>query len=302
MFNFQTPRTLSSGIFLFCVSLLFSAQGLAQPNRDDEARGIYLAGVAAFDAGRFEEALHYFEQSYGISPKPRMLYNIGTAADRVREDDKALNAFERYLAEVPDADNRAEVEGRVRSLRSALERRRAIPETVAPAQPPAAAVVEPPTVATLPAVDSTSSAPLLPESQPIVATAAEPAMVRAPRESVTEPQEQSSGGLSIGGVVLTSVGGASVAAGTVLLVLAQESYTAVEDAKVGTRFSVVAHDYDRAPAFGTAGLVALSVGVAATVGGVVWMLLGSSSEEPTPGDSQLAFRVGPTSLELTGSF
>ncbi|MCX7807199.1 MAG: tetratricopeptide repeat protein, partial [Deltaproteobacteria bacterium] len=78
----------------------------ADEAKDQEARALFQAGQVAFEDGRFEDALQYFRRSYELSGRPALLYNIGLAADRLRRDEEALSAFERYLAEVPDARNR----------------------------------------------------------------------------------------------------------------------------------------------------------------------------------------------------
>jgi uncharacterized protein HemY len=89
--------------------------------RDREARALYEAAVVAFDEGRFEDALRLFRRSYELSERPELLYNVGTAADRLRRNEEALEAFEAYLAARPEADNRANVEARVVVLRQAIE-------------------------------------------------------------------------------------------------------------------------------------------------------------------------------------
>ena len=92
---------------------------------DAVAKGLFQAGAAAFDAGQFEEALEHFQAAYARSPRPKLLYNIGQAADRLRQDDIALDAFRRYLAEVPDAEGREQIEARVRVLEQAVADREA---------------------------------------------------------------------------------------------------------------------------------------------------------------------------------
>jgi tetratricopeptide (TPR) repeat protein len=87
---------------------------------DQEARALFEAGKLAFEEGRFENALGHFQRAFELSGRPRLLYNIGTAADRLRKDDVALAAFERYLAETPDAPNRSAVEARIQVLRTQL--------------------------------------------------------------------------------------------------------------------------------------------------------------------------------------
>jgi tetratricopeptide (TPR) repeat protein len=108
------------------------AQGAQEPAdaspvdaSDAVAKGLFQAGAAAFDAGQFTEALEHFQAAYARSPRPKLLYNIGQAADRLRQDEVALDAFQRYLAEVPDADGREQIEARVRVLEQAVAEQRA---------------------------------------------------------------------------------------------------------------------------------------------------------------------------------
>ena len=91
----------------------------AQTTRDAEARSLFEAGRTAFAAGRFEAALERFREAYELSGRPGLLFNIGSAADRLRRDAEALQAFRAYLDAVPDAANRAEFEARIRVLEEA---------------------------------------------------------------------------------------------------------------------------------------------------------------------------------------
>jgi len=93
-----------------------------EEERDAEARTLFEQGRAAFTASRFAEALDFFRQAYALSQRHALLYNIGQAADRLRRDREALEAFDRYLTEVPDADNRVEVETRMGVLRETIAR------------------------------------------------------------------------------------------------------------------------------------------------------------------------------------
>jgi len=109
-------------------------QEASPESRVEEAKALFTAGRAAFDAGRFADALRHFEQAYEVSQRPALLYNIGLAHDRLRSDEKALAAFEAYLAALPEAPNRAEVETRAQALRDAIARDS---ETAAPVPTPA---------------------------------------------------------------------------------------------------------------------------------------------------------------------
>lgn len=96
----------------------------ATAGEDAEARNLFHAGDVAFREGRYENALDYLQRAYALSHRPALLYNIGTTLDRLRRDDEALAAFEQYLREVPETDNRLEVESRIAVLRAGVEARR----------------------------------------------------------------------------------------------------------------------------------------------------------------------------------
>lgn len=115
---------LCSAMLLACSTI---AQAQASPDasndqfeRDDqEARDLFKLGKQAFDEGRFERALMYFKDAYVLSRRAALLSNIGSALDRLRRDDEALEAYKSYLEQVPDAPNRAFVEERVRVIEAA---------------------------------------------------------------------------------------------------------------------------------------------------------------------------------------
>ena len=194
-------RAWALGVLL---ALLSTAPGSARAqggDRDPEARGLYLAGEAAFEAGRFEDALRYFEQSYALSGRPGLLFNIGQAADRARLDAIAVDAFRRYLASDPelDAAERQRLELRIAALEAALHRGVA----GEPVEPVAAAEPAEPVAAGEPA---DGDAVPLPE-------AAAPELLAAPAADVTPGPDAAGvallvagGVLLIGGGVMTGVG------------------------------------------------------------------------------------------------
>lgn len=81
---------------------------------------MFEAGRAAFDQGRYQDALGYFDRAYQLSRRPQLLYNLGQVHDRLRHDEEALTAFQQYLKQVPGAENRAEVEHRIQAMRQAM--------------------------------------------------------------------------------------------------------------------------------------------------------------------------------------
>src|SRR5687768_1157254 len=98
--------------------------------RDAEARAMYQAGAIAYADGRFADALASWRRAHELSRRPELLFNIGTAAERLRRDAEALGAFEGYLAGRPDASNARQVRARIAVLREAIR------SASAPREPP----------------------------------------------------------------------------------------------------------------------------------------------------------------------
>jgi tetratricopeptide (TPR) repeat protein len=114
-------------ILICACALLLSwpESALAQRADEDVAKALFQAGKAAYEAGQYADALKYFEQAYEQSKRPRMFYNIGQAADRLRNDERALEAFRRFLELVPDDPARPDVELRITALERSVAQRTA---------------------------------------------------------------------------------------------------------------------------------------------------------------------------------
>ncbi len=117
----------------------------ATTSQDQEARMLFEAGRVAYAAGRFEDSLDYFQRAHAMSGRAVLLYNVGSAADKLRRDAVALDAFRRYLEAMPTAENRSEVESRIHVLE----------QVVAAAQP----TVTVPPVTVPPVTDPTVTVP-----------------------------------------------------------------------------------------------------------------------------------------------
>ncbi|MEM9072810.1 MAG: hypothetical protein AAGE52_30165 [Myxococcota bacterium] len=123
------------------ISGLATAQESSSPDAtansaDQGARVIYQEGRTAFDEGRYEHALNLFRSAYDLSPRPELLYNIGTTADRLHLNEEALEAFESYVQALPFAENREAVEVRIGILRSEIARQREMEQALQDAQGP----------------------------------------------------------------------------------------------------------------------------------------------------------------------
>ncbi len=83
----------------------------------------------AFKAARYEEAAAGYMAAYGFMKVPPMLYNAALAHTMLFKRDhaapearEALSLYRRYLADSPEADDRAKVERAIRTLEAELPR------------------------------------------------------------------------------------------------------------------------------------------------------------------------------------
>lgn len=119
----------------------------AEPVRfefDAEARARFEAGELAYASGRFEAALADFRQAHALSGRDELLYNIGLAAERLRRDDEAIEAFEQFLESTPGHPRTAALRRRIELLREEQRVREQAAASVVDEPDAPAVVLEPP--------------------------------------------------------------------------------------------------------------------------------------------------------------
>ncbi len=223
--------------------LLVPSVGSGQATTSDaEARGLFLAGQAAYSEARYADALRHFQRSYELSGRPDLLYNVAQAADRLRRDDIAIAAFEAYLHFSPTAERRREVESRLAILRARIGEPRADePDGDSPGAGERAADAAPTPGGTHRGIAADGASPLW------------------------EPW------------LLGAASAALVILGVALLSLSATDAEAVATSAAGASFGAIRERYERIPVLTGVGTAALALGVVGIVGGVVWLSLGSSS-------------------------
>jgi len=87
----------------------------------EEAKRHFAAGVALLqdpEGEKVEEAYREFRTAYDLSGSAKILGNMGFCAMRLERDGEAIDAYSRYLREVPDidADERAQIVRDVQTL------------------------------------------------------------------------------------------------------------------------------------------------------------------------------------------
>ena len=104
---------------LACALLVaaMSAPALAQPTGDKKkALELYEKGNTQYNLGRWKQAIELFTQAYEIYNAPEFLFNIAQAHRQDGNCSDALFFYRRYLANKPNATNKAEVDGFIKEL------------------------------------------------------------------------------------------------------------------------------------------------------------------------------------------
>jgi tetratricopeptide (TPR) repeat protein len=102
--------------FLVFLTLLAAASAWAQAPDLDRARRHFEAGSQAFQRGDYPRAELEFRGAYAITKDPLLFYNIGQAQQRRGHLEAAIKSYRSYLAGVPDAEDRKEVEGIIAAI------------------------------------------------------------------------------------------------------------------------------------------------------------------------------------------
>jgi tetratricopeptide (TPR) repeat protein len=117
-----------------------------EPTEDRErAKAYFAAGVEAYDQANYEVALREFQHAHALSHSAPLYFNMAACEEHLDHFQAAALLLRQYLIEKPDADDRANVEARVRTLEARDERLHKPsapppPVEVKPAPPPAAPV------------------------------------------------------------------------------------------------------------------------------------------------------------------
>jgi tetratricopeptide (TPR) repeat protein len=231
--------------------------GAATPQ--DEARAEFEAGRAAFRAGDFAAARGRFERAYALDPSPVLLYNLARACEESGDAERASTYFRQYLEREPNADDRADVERRIRVMEAIVARERAAREAAAAkeAAAKAAAAAEPPPAA------------------------------QEPPPAVTD--EAAPGWLAPASWAAVGVGVAALGAATWFGLEAGAAEDAHAEATTGRAKQDAADDAERNAALANVGF---AVGGALVVAGAVGLFLGLEDGGPTAAASPSGFGLG----------
>jgi hypothetical protein len=220
----STASGLVAALVIVVATLAWPGATSARPryrDRIEQARLLFLEGKADLHVGDFVGAIARFKESYALSARPLLLFNIAVAASSAMQPELAREYFEKFLvAAEAKAPERAEAEAALRNLDKVIAQQRLLngPAKVAaqppPPKPAPAPIAAPQAPAPAPSVAATPvalqptprlqpppSPPQLEESAPsaaLIAAAPPPPRSRRSLGLIV--------GLTLGGVAL--VGGA----------------------------------------------------------------------------------------------
>ena len=116
-----------------------ASPALAQDEGLRRAEEAFNKAQSAFEAHHYDEAAALFEDAYAARALPDLLYNLGAAyymkgrtGNDVEAYKKCVDAYRRYLKEVPDAEDKAEITKTVEVLDKEIARLTANPTEATP--------------------------------------------------------------------------------------------------------------------------------------------------------------------------
>lgn len=131
-------------LYAFLMALLWPYSSRADsppppPTVNDEAlvqaKQHFEAGRNAYNAGDYVTAIREFKAAEALRPSPILAYNIGLGNEKLGKKRVALKYYKRYLEQLPTAQNRPEVEGRIAQLDQDLAAQQGQPQPPPPPQP-----------------------------------------------------------------------------------------------------------------------------------------------------------------------
>jgi hypothetical protein len=94
---------MNPAMFILLALVAQATSPSADPEAKAHAQALLSEGAQLFERGAMAEALEKFNQAYEEFPSPKLLFNIGQSSRNLGRAVEAMMAFERFVAEDPDA-------------------------------------------------------------------------------------------------------------------------------------------------------------------------------------------------------
>ena len=129
-----TMRSLALALLWLTVAVPVAAQPRRPTAAEVErARQLFVSGSGHYEAGRLNDALRDFLAAWRTLPSPELAYNVGRTYERMSDASNCIQFYRHYLERAaPDAEQRADVERRIREMEEMAARQRRQIRTLPP--------------------------------------------------------------------------------------------------------------------------------------------------------------------------
>lgn len=114
---------LATIAFLFVSWLAPCANAQARGDKD-QARAFAREATLHYKLGEYEDALKKYKEAFRTFQEPSLLFNIGQCHRQLGHKPEAEQAYKSYLRDLPQAENRPEVERLIQGIQAAIEQER----------------------------------------------------------------------------------------------------------------------------------------------------------------------------------
>lgn len=116
----RTAAFCTIAVTIVLLGTLHPRRVRAQTAALDRAVLLFQESERLYDAGRYDEATSLLERAYELHPEPTLLFNLGRSREGAGDRSGAVEAYQRYLSETPDAPDRASIEVRIARLQQEI--------------------------------------------------------------------------------------------------------------------------------------------------------------------------------------
>jgi tetratricopeptide (TPR) repeat protein len=309
------------------------APDASAPNEQQrsEAKARYEAGVAAYTAGHYKDAVDLFLAADRLAPSSPLSFNIARAYEKLGDDSGALRFYRDYLRRTPNAQNATDVGALVKRFEERLKAKGVQQMTVLSTPTGATVALDGAPVGVTPAtldmppgqhhlalmlrgyadterdielpadhaLDVVLELAPAPEPDQAAPAAAGPAAAAAPPPSAPAPAE--SHGLGVWPYVTLGAGAAALAGALTFELMRKSSEESAKDASTQVEYK---DHYDTMVSQRTTARVLVGVGGALVVTGGVLLAIELGNGSPTKKTARLGLAPAPGGFtgSLAGSF
>jgi serine/threonine-protein kinase len=270
--------SLICGALVAALLALAPARTASAASKKEQAEEHYDQGKAYYRAGAFDLAIQEFLEGYKLDPKAGVLFNIARGYEELKNRDKAIEFYKKYIDQGAQAT--AATEARARLVVLERQAKEDADHKATAVTPPAvsAPAVSPPAVSPAP---TPMPAPVETKPAPEPNAAAAPAPASGPEGTVTatapapaEPPSDTARTMRIAGLVTGGAGVVLLGVGTYFGLHASSLKSEIQMEK--TYSASKDSDYNSASTLAVVGLVG---GAVVAAGGAVLYLLGSRQKD-----------------------